>query len=254
MTDNRAEVAIEVDGDELTPIEPPPGREAHHPPPADLSSLPAQQDGGGRRGDHRAADHHRPDRPLHHPWAYDEIDRRAYLKPPSQRHPLGTTQGGRDMLALTLRGLRKSLLIGFLVAIISTSVRRHRRLLRRVLRRLVRADLAVGDRPAAGGAVIPADRADQHRRPEGPLLLAAPGPAAGLLLPGVVGTGRAVAVDVDQGARVRTVTHRVHAWRQPTTRHLAACIYSARIAQEEVDYADIFPVPKIRFSDRARPP
>ena len=55
------------------------------------------------------------------PWAYDEIDRRAYLKPPSDRHPLGTTQGGRDMLALTLRGLRKSLLIGFLVAIISTS-------------------------------------------------------------------------------------------------------------------------------------
>lgn len=56
------------------------------------------------------------------PYAYDQIDRRAYLKAPNDAHLLGTTQSGRDMLALTLRGLRKSLLIGFLVAIISTSV------------------------------------------------------------------------------------------------------------------------------------
>src|SRR5215212_8753820 len=55
-------------------------------------------------------------------WTYDYVDRRAYLKPPSDRHLLGTTQGGRDMLALTLRGLRKSLLIGFLVAILSTGI------------------------------------------------------------------------------------------------------------------------------------
>jgi peptide/nickel transport system permease protein len=55
-------------------------------------------------------------------WAYDQVDRRSYLKPPSSRHVLGTTQGGRDMLALTLRGLRKSLVIGFLVAILSTGV------------------------------------------------------------------------------------------------------------------------------------
>jgi peptide/nickel transport system permease protein len=60
--------------------------------------------------------------PLLASWGYDQIDRRAYLKPPSDRHPLGSTQGGRDMLALTLRGLRKSLLIGFLVALISTAV------------------------------------------------------------------------------------------------------------------------------------
>jgi peptide/nickel transport system permease protein len=55
-------------------------------------------------------------------WTYDYVDRRAYLKPPSERHWLGTTQGGRDMLALTLRGLRKSLLIGLLVAVISTTI------------------------------------------------------------------------------------------------------------------------------------
>src|SRR5215211_743678 len=56
------------------------------------------------------------------PWTYDYVDRRAYLKPPSNRHVWGTTQGGRDMFALTLRGLRKSLLIGFLVAILSTGI------------------------------------------------------------------------------------------------------------------------------------
>jgi peptide/nickel transport system permease protein len=55
-------------------------------------------------------------------WAYDQVDRQAYLKPPSNRHPLGSTQSGRDMMALTLRGLRKSLLIGFLVAILSTGI------------------------------------------------------------------------------------------------------------------------------------
>jgi glutathione transport system permease protein len=53
-------------------------------------------------------------------WTYDYVDRKAYLKPPSDRHILGTTQGGRDMLALTLRGLRKSLLIGFMVSVLST--------------------------------------------------------------------------------------------------------------------------------------
>ena len=56
------------------------------------------------------------------PWAYDQIDRRGFLKAPSERHLLGTTQAGRDMLALTLRGLRKSLVIGLLVAFISTGV------------------------------------------------------------------------------------------------------------------------------------
>jgi peptide/nickel transport system permease protein len=55
-------------------------------------------------------------------WTYDYVDRSAYLQPPSEAHALGTTQGGRDMLALTIRGLRKSLLIGFLVAILSTGI------------------------------------------------------------------------------------------------------------------------------------
>lgn len=60
--------------------------------------------------------------PLLSQWSYDQIDRRGFLKAPSDRHLLGTTQAGRDMLALTLRGLRKSLVIGLLVAFISTGV------------------------------------------------------------------------------------------------------------------------------------
>jgi len=56
------------------------------------------------------------------PWAYDDVDRTAYLQPPSLEHPLGTTQSGRDMWALTLHGLRKSLLIGLVVAVLSTTI------------------------------------------------------------------------------------------------------------------------------------
>ena len=60
--------------------------------------------------------------PLVSPWAFDDVDRRAYLKPPSEQHWFGTTQSGRDVLALTMKGLQKSLLIGLLVALISTTV------------------------------------------------------------------------------------------------------------------------------------
>ncbi len=56
------------------------------------------------------------------PFAYNDVDRQAYLKPPSWQHPMGTTQSGRDMWALTLHGLRKSLVIGLVVAILSTSI------------------------------------------------------------------------------------------------------------------------------------
>ncbi len=55
-------------------------------------------------------------------WKFDDIDTVAFLTPPDSAHLLGTTQAGRDVLALTVRGLGKSLLIGFLVALISTSV------------------------------------------------------------------------------------------------------------------------------------
>lgn len=56
------------------------------------------------------------------PWRYEDIDNTAFLQPPSAEHWFGTTQGGRDVLALTVRGMSKSLLIGFLVAVMSTSL------------------------------------------------------------------------------------------------------------------------------------
>lgn len=60
--------------------------------------------------------------PFLSPWEFTEIDRKAYLKPPSADHLLGTTQSGRDVLAMTIRGLRKSMLIGLMVALISTTI------------------------------------------------------------------------------------------------------------------------------------
>ncbi|MFT3971819.1 MAG: ABC transporter permease [Micropruina sp.] len=55
-------------------------------------------------------------------WKYDDIDSYNFLTEPSSSHLLGTTRAGRDVLALTIRGLGKSLIIGFLVALISTSI------------------------------------------------------------------------------------------------------------------------------------
>jgi peptide/nickel transport system permease protein len=55
-------------------------------------------------------------------WQFDQIDPQAFLSPPSLTHPLGTTQTGRDLLALTLRGLSRSMLIGLVAAVAATSV------------------------------------------------------------------------------------------------------------------------------------
>jgi peptide/nickel transport system permease protein len=55
-------------------------------------------------------------------WGYTEVDSHAFLKGPSADHWLGTTQNGRDVLAMTVAGLRKSLVIGISVAAIQTVV------------------------------------------------------------------------------------------------------------------------------------
>lgn len=55
-------------------------------------------------------------------WKFDDIDYDAFLTGPDANHLLGTTQAGRDVLALTLRGMGKSLVIGFMVALLSTSI------------------------------------------------------------------------------------------------------------------------------------
>ncbi|WP_446223818.1 ABC transporter permease subunit [Nocardia sp. IBHARD005] len=56
------------------------------------------------------------------PWDYQQMDYKALMRPPSLEHPFGTTQIGQDVLAQTLRGLQKSLIIGFCVALFSSVI------------------------------------------------------------------------------------------------------------------------------------
>ncbi|MFC4059268.1 ABC transporter permease [Planomonospora corallina] len=55
-----------------------------------------------------------------HDWT--EKDFLAFMEPPSAEHWWGTTQIGQDVYAVTLRGMQKSIIIGFLVALISTGL------------------------------------------------------------------------------------------------------------------------------------
>ena len=55
-------------------------------------------------------------------WEYTEHDFEAFQEAPSAEHWFGTTRSGADVYALTLRGMQKSLIIGLLVALISTSL------------------------------------------------------------------------------------------------------------------------------------
>ncbi|HYB36187.1 MAG TPA: ABC transporter permease [Mycobacterium sp.] len=56
------------------------------------------------------------------PYGYTALDYDALLQPPSLEHWFGTNALGQDLLARTLRGMQKSMLIGFCVAVISTSI------------------------------------------------------------------------------------------------------------------------------------
>lgn len=60
--------------------------------------------------------------PLVSSWGWDATDFAAFQQGPSSRHWLGTTQTGRDVFVLTLRGAQKSLLIGVFVGVISTGL------------------------------------------------------------------------------------------------------------------------------------
>lgn len=55
-------------------------------------------------------------------YSITDIDTRAFLKAPNAKHWFGTTQSGKDIMALTLEGLRKSMIIGFAVAFIQTTI------------------------------------------------------------------------------------------------------------------------------------
>ena len=70
--------------------------------------------------------------PMLYPWDHATVDRGVFREPPQGGwrfwqwfggdHWFGTTQSGNDMFALSLRGLRVSLMIGFAVAIVSTTI------------------------------------------------------------------------------------------------------------------------------------
>jgi peptide/nickel transport system permease protein len=56
------------------------------------------------------------------PYSYTDLDYTALLQPPNASHWIGTNALGQDLLAQTLRGMQKSMLIGVCVALLSTSI------------------------------------------------------------------------------------------------------------------------------------
>ncbi len=56
------------------------------------------------------------------PYSYTDLDYYALQQPPSVDHWFGTNALGQDLLAQTLRGMQKSMLIGICVAFISTII------------------------------------------------------------------------------------------------------------------------------------
>lgn len=56
------------------------------------------------------------------PYSYTDLDYSALQEPPSAEHLFGTNSLGQDLLALTLRGMQKSMLIGVCVAFISATI------------------------------------------------------------------------------------------------------------------------------------
>jgi peptide/nickel transport system permease protein len=53
-------------------------------------------------------------------WDHTEIDYAAFGEPPSADHWFGTTPGGKDVYALTLCGMRTSLIVGLLAGVTAT--------------------------------------------------------------------------------------------------------------------------------------
>lgn len=56
------------------------------------------------------------------PYDYRQMDYAALYQAPSPNHPFGTDGSGEDLLAQTLHGLQKSLIIGFCVAILGSII------------------------------------------------------------------------------------------------------------------------------------
>ena len=91
------------------------------------------------------------------PYSYSDLDYFALQQPPSVDHWFGTNALGQDLLAQTLRGMQKSMLIGVCVAFISTIIAATVGTDRRILQRVARPHVDVDGRPVVGGAELPSD-------------------------------------------------------------------------------------------------
>lgn len=60
--------------------------------------------------------------PLVSPWSATAKDFTAFLAPPSAAHWFGTLRTGADVFAVTLSGLRRSLAVGLLAAVVCTAL------------------------------------------------------------------------------------------------------------------------------------
>jgi glutathione transport system permease protein len=55
-------------------------------------------------------------------WKYDDFDQSNILTGPDSNHFMGVDEVGRDVFARTLKGLQKSLVIGLVAAVVTTSI------------------------------------------------------------------------------------------------------------------------------------
>jgi peptide/nickel transport system permease protein len=55
-------------------------------------------------------------------WKFDDFDQTTILSGPDSSHYLGVDEVGRDVYARTLKGLQKSLVIGLVAALVTTSI------------------------------------------------------------------------------------------------------------------------------------
>ena len=85
-------------------------------------------------------------------WKFDDFDQTNILTGPDSNHFMGVDEVGRDVYARTLKGLQKSLVIGLVAALVTTSIAAVAGLAGRLLRQVHRPHRGVDHRPAAGAA------------------------------------------------------------------------------------------------------
>ena len=100
------------------------------------------------------------------PYCYTDLDYTALQQPPTTDHWFGTNALGQDLLAQTLRGMQKSMLIGVCVAFISTIIAATVGSIAGYFGGWRDRSADVARRPAVGGAQLHPDR-DRHAADSG---------------------------------------------------------------------------------------